>query len=158
MSMSAFARGWFTAAVVVWMAMAGAQAQDVAPVNSGANPYRVIRDWDSLPWRKGRGAGPTAWRSTRMASPCGRPTVARRERHPAVSAPRQTQSTISTSRVRRSRASRRHVRVAAWHPCRSRRHVWVTDASVTSPDDLKTFPGEEPKEVLPSSSVPTARC
>ena len=57
MSMSAFARGWFAAAAVVWMAMeAGpAQAQDVAPVNSGANPYRVIRDWAQLnlegrPW------------------------------------------------------------------------------------------------------------
>jgi hypothetical protein len=46
MSMSAFARGWLTAAVVVWTAMEGgrAQTQDVQPVNSGANPYRVIRD------------------------------------------------------------------------------------------------------------------
>ena len=55
MSMSAFARCGFTAAVVVWMAMDGSQAQtqpagtpqnrNLAPVNSGANPYRVIRDW-----------------------------------------------------------------------------------------------------------------
>ena len=42
---SAFARGGFVAAVVVWMAIAGqAQTPDVEPVNSGANPYRVIRD------------------------------------------------------------------------------------------------------------------
>ena len=36
MSISAFGRGWFIAAVAVWMAMAGgqAQAQDVAAVNA----------------------------------------------------------------------------------------------------------------------------
>ena len=56
MLMSGFARGWFTAAVFVWIAMEGAQAetQDVAPINSGAsaNPYRVIRDWASLTLEK----------------------------------------------------------------------------------------------------------
>ena len=57
MLMAPLARGWFTAAVVVWMAMDGAQAQtqDIAPINSGANPYRVIRDWAQItsegrPW------------------------------------------------------------------------------------------------------------
>src|SRR4030081_3090858 len=46
MSMSAFPRGWFAAAVVGWMVMQGAhaQTQDVQPVNTGPNPYRVIRD------------------------------------------------------------------------------------------------------------------
>src|SRR5216683_437121 len=73
MSMSAFARGSITTAVVVWMAMEGvqAQAQEIAPVNSGANPYRVIRDWGQLtqekrPWGGSNGVaidrdGKTVW-------------------------------------------------------------------------------------------------
>ena len=37
------------------MAAQGSRAQDIAPVNSGANPYKVIRDWAQLtkeerPW------------------------------------------------------------------------------------------------------------
>ena len=60
MSMSAFAKGGFTAAVVVLMAAPAAQAQQggipanqtLAPVNSGANPYRVIRDWGQLTLEK----------------------------------------------------------------------------------------------------------
>ena len=54
--------------------------------------------------RDGRGAAPTAWPSTGMASPCGRPTDARRGPPRAVSAPRRTRSTISTSQGRRSGA------------------------------------------------------
>ena len=81
MLMAPFAREWFTAAVVVWMAMDGAQAQtqDIAPINSGANPYRVIRDWARSLWRKGRGADPMAWPSIGTAGPCGRPTAAHQE-------------------------------------------------------------------------------
>jgi sugar lactone lactonase YvrE len=54
MSMSAFPRGWFAAAVFVGVVMAEgpAPAQDVQPVNSGANPYRVIRDWAQLTLEK----------------------------------------------------------------------------------------------------------
>ena len=48
MSKSALARCSLTAAAVVWMAVPGVQAQDIAPVNSGANPYHVIRDWAQL--------------------------------------------------------------------------------------------------------------
>ena len=36
-----------------------AETEKVQPVNSGPNPYRVIRDWAQLTLRKGRGAGPT---------------------------------------------------------------------------------------------------
>jgi hypothetical protein len=57
MSLSALARGWLTAAVVVCVSMeiGQAQTQDVRPVNSGDNPYRVIREWRQLtlegrPW------------------------------------------------------------------------------------------------------------
>ena len=57
MSVSGVARFGFTALmIVIWVAMqgTGVQAQQrggtvqtdkVEPVNSGANPYRVIRDW-----------------------------------------------------------------------------------------------------------------
>src|SRR5262245_66556192 len=77
MSTSAFARGLFAAAVVVWMAMEGAQAQDVQPVNSGANPYRVIRDWAQLalegrPWGGSNGVaidrdGKSVWATDRCS-------------------------------------------------------------------------------------------
>ena len=54
MSISGFARASFAAAVVL-VAMDQVQAQDIPPVNSGANPYRIIRDWAQLtiekrPW------------------------------------------------------------------------------------------------------------
>ena len=77
MSMSAFAKSWFTAAVVVGILMQGghAQTQDVAPVNSGANPYRVIRDWAQLtlegrPWGGSNGVaidrdGRSVWATDR---------------------------------------------------------------------------------------------
>ena len=53
MSMSAFARGSFAAAVVATAAVLAAYAAEPAgtpqnrslpPINSGANPYKVIRD------------------------------------------------------------------------------------------------------------------
>ena len=64
MSMSALAKGGFAAAVVMAMAVLGGQAaepsgtsvnRDLKPVNSGANPYKVIRDWaqfttEKRPW------------------------------------------------------------------------------------------------------------
>src|SRR5438105_15805358 len=87
MSMSAFARALFAATVVVGMAMDGAQAQpqpagtpqnrSLASVNSGANPYRVIRDWGQLtlekrPWGGSNGVaidkdGKTVWSSDRCS-------------------------------------------------------------------------------------------
>jgi hypothetical protein len=50
MSMSAFSRVLFTAAAVLCMATEAGQAQasDVWPVDSGADPYRVIRDGAQL--------------------------------------------------------------------------------------------------------------
>ena len=52
MSISGFAaRFWFTAPIVVWAALQGGRVatQEVQPVNSGANPYRTIRNWGMLP-------------------------------------------------------------------------------------------------------------
>ena len=79
MSMPAFARGCFGAAVVGWITIQGiqAQTQDVAPVNSGANPYRVIRDWAQLnlearPWGGSNGVaidrdGKSVWATDRCS-------------------------------------------------------------------------------------------
>ena len=51
MSASGFARFWFSAPIVVWIALhgSGVHTQEVQPVNSGANPYRTIRNWGTLP-------------------------------------------------------------------------------------------------------------
>src|SRR5712691_3878725 len=66
MSVSAFVRSWLTPPIVVGLALQGSsvqgqqrggtpQTENVQPVNSGVNPYRVIRDWAQLnlearPW------------------------------------------------------------------------------------------------------------
>ena len=44
--------GWAVAATVLGMALDAAIAQDIPPVNSGANPYRVVRDWGQLTQEK----------------------------------------------------------------------------------------------------------
>src|SRR2546430_5980533 len=86
MSMSALARWSFAAAVVVWGTVAGVQAaeppgtaqnREVKPVNSGANPYRVIRDWAQLtlekrPWGGSNGVaidrdGKSVWATDRCS-------------------------------------------------------------------------------------------
>jgi len=59
MSVSGFARFWLAALIVVPVALQGtgvqaqqrggtAQTDRVEPVNSGANPYRAIRDWAQI--------------------------------------------------------------------------------------------------------------
>ena len=64
MSVSAMRRGSFTLAVIIGgMALHGGiahaqarggtpQTDKVQPVNSGANPYRVIRDWGKIEGRE----------------------------------------------------------------------------------------------------------
>src|SRR5882724_5864263 len=76
MSISGFARTSFAAAVLV-IAMDQVQAQDIPPVNSGANPYRVIRDWGQLtqekrPWGGSNGVavdrdGKSVWATDRCS-------------------------------------------------------------------------------------------
>ena len=47
MSASGLARVWLGTPLVLVMAMqgGGVQTQEIQPVNSGANPYRTIRNW-----------------------------------------------------------------------------------------------------------------
>ncbi|MCM3880818.1 MAG: 6-bladed beta-propeller [Vicinamibacterales bacterium] len=71
-------RLWLTASFVVWVALQGtAQTDKVKPVNSGANPYRVVRDWAQLgsearPWGGSNGVaigrdGKSVWATDRCS-------------------------------------------------------------------------------------------
>ena len=81
-----------------------AETEKVQPVNSGPNPYRVIRDWAQLtlekrPWGGSNGVaidrdGKSVWATDRCSRDLPR----------AASAPRQTRSTSSTRQGRRSGA------------------------------------------------------
>jgi DNA-binding beta-propeller fold protein YncE len=148
MSMSAFARCSLTATVVVWIATADgpALAQDIAPVNSGANPYRVIRDWGQLtlekrPWGGSNGVavdpdGKTVW-ATDRCSPGTSPGCLGTKANPV-------HHFDETGKEIRSFGGGMFVWPHGMHVDRDG-NVWVTDASVTRPEDFTKFPGEEPK-------------
>src|SRR5215471_10870562 len=75
MSKSGFAM-WSVAAIL-GLALDTAVAQDIPPVNSGANPYRVIQDWAQLtqekrPWGGSNGVaidrdGKSVWATDRCS-------------------------------------------------------------------------------------------
>src|SRR5947208_1132598 len=88
MSGSGFARLWFVPVLVIWIALQGSsvqgqqrggtpQTERVRPINSGPNPYRVIRDWAQLnlegrPWGGSNGVaidrdGKTVWATDRCS-------------------------------------------------------------------------------------------
>jgi DNA-binding beta-propeller fold protein YncE len=156
---SAFARGGFVAAVVVWMAIAGqAQTPDVAPVNSGANPYRVIRDWAQLtlekrPWGGSNGVaidrdGKTVW-ATDRCSPGVAPGCLGSKANPI-------HHFDETGKEVRSFGGGMFVWPHGIHVDRDG-NVWVTDARVASPDELKTFPGEDKKGSIVVKFSPEGR-
>ena len=104
-----YARIGFTALMI-----AGVQAQQrggtaqtdkVQPVNSGANPYRVIRDWAQLAL-EGQAMGRLQRRGHRPGRQVrvGDGPVLARDNARAASAPRRTRSTISMIQGRRSGA------------------------------------------------------
>ncbi|MFZ1190996.1 MAG: 6-bladed beta-propeller, partial [Pseudolabrys sp.] len=148
MLMAPFAREWFTAAVVVWMAMDGAQAQtqDIVPINSGANPYRVIRDWALLtlekrPWGGSNGVaidkdGRTVW-ATDRCSPGIAPGCLGTKSNPI-------HHFDESGKEIRSFGGGMFVWPHGIHVDRDG-NVWVTDARVASPAELKEFPGEGQK-------------
>src|SRR6266849_11422 len=148
MSISAFGRGWFIAAVVVWMAMEGgqAQAQDIAPVNRGANPYRVIRDWAQLniegrPWGGSNGVaidrdGKSVW-ATDRCSPGTTPGCLGTKVNPV-------HKFDEAGKEIRSFGGGMFVWPHGIHVDRDG-NVWVTDARAPGADDLNKFPGEKDK-------------
>jgi len=148
MSVSAVLRGWFAAAVVAWMVLEAGHAQtpDVQPVNTGANPYRVIRDWAQLtlegrPWGGSNGVaidrdGKSVW-ATDRCSPGIAPGCLGTKANPV-------HLFDHSGREIRSFGGGMFVWPHSIHVDRDG-NVWVTDARVATPDELRKFPGEDKK-------------
>ena len=158
MSVSCDARFGFTALMlVIWVSMQGTglqaqqrggtvQTDKVQPVNSGANPYRVIRDWAQLnlegrPWGGSNGVaidrdGKSVW-ATDRCSPGPIPGCLGTKANPV-------HHFDDSGKEIRSFGGGMFVWPHGIHVDREG-NVWVTDARAQSADDLKNFPGEEKK-------------
>ncbi len=147
MSNHAFMRASLVAAVVVWMAIEGqAQTPDIAPVNSGANPYRVIRDWAQLtlekrPWGGSNGVaidrdGKSVW-ATDRCSPGTVPGCLGSKANPV-------HLFDENGKEVRSFGGGMFVWPHSVHVDRDG-NIWVTDSRWPSPDELAKLPGESPK-------------
>ena len=156
MTISSFARFSLAALIVVpWIALQGtsvqtqqrrggtAQTNRVQPVNSGANPYRVIRDWaqfttEGRPWGGSNGVaidpdGRSVWAVDRC-SPGTAPGC-------LGSAGNPVHHFDESGRETRSFGGGMFVWPHGLHVDRDG-NVWVADARVASPDELQEFPGE----------------
>jgi DNA-binding beta-propeller fold protein YncE len=122
------------------------QTDKIAPVNSGANPYRVIRDWAKLdiearPWGGSNGVaidrdGKTVW-ATDRCSPGFIPGCLGHKGNPV-------HHFDESGRELKSFGGGMFVWPHGIHVDRDG-NVWVTDSRVASKDDLAKFPGEENK-------------
>ncbi|HUI77019.1 MAG TPA: 6-bladed beta-propeller [Bryobacteraceae bacterium] len=157
MSVSSVARLGFPALMIVlWAATPGAiqgqqrggtvQTDQVQPVNSGANPYRVIRDWATLilekrPWGGSNGVaidqdGKSVW-ATDRCSPGTTPGCLGTKANPV-------HLFNESGKEMRSFGGGMFVWPHGIHVDRDG-NVWVTDARAPSAEDLKNFPGEDKK-------------
>src|SRR5262245_6455150 len=147
-------RSSFTLLIVASMALAGLRLQaqqrggtpqtdKVPPVNSGANPYRVIRDWarfavETRPWGGSNGVavdrdGKSVW-ATDRCSPGTAPGCLGTKGNPV-------HLFDNAGKEIRSFGGGMFVWPHGIHVDRDG-NVWVTDARVASPDELQRFPGE----------------
>jgi sugar lactone lactonase YvrE len=141
--MSTYAKIWFTAAVTMGTAMASVQAQDIAPVNSGANPYPVVKDWAKLtlekrPWGGSNGVavdrdGKSVW-ATDRCSPGTAPGCLGTKANPVHLFDENGQEV-------RSFGGGMFVWPHGIHADRDG-NVWVTDARVPTADEIQKYPGE----------------
>jgi DNA-binding beta-propeller fold protein YncE len=154
MSMSVLVRFGIAAAVVVWAAAQTVQAEpsgtaqtrDVKPVNSGANPYRVIRDWaqftqEKRAWGGSNGVaidkdGKSVW-ATDRCSPGTAPGCLGTNANPV-------HHFDENGKEIKNFGGGMFVWPHGIHVDRDG-NVWVTDARVESADELKKFPGEKAK-------------
>ena len=157
MSVSGFVRFWLSALIVIWVALQGTSVQTqqrggtvqtdkVQPVNSGANPYRVIRDWaqftaEARPWGGSNGVaidrdGRSVWAVDRCST--GTTPGCLGSKGNPVHLFNESGKEI------RSFGGGMFVWPHGIHVDRDG-NVWVADARAPSPDDLKTFPGEGSK-------------
>jgi sugar lactone lactonase YvrE len=130
------------------MAVEGVQAQtpDVAPVNSGANPYRVIPNWAELtlekrPWGGSNGVaidrdGKSVW-ATDRCSPGIAPGCLGTKASPV-------HLFDPSGKEIRTFGAGMFVWPHSIHIDQDG-NVWVTDSRVASPDELAKFPGEDKK-------------
>ena len=153
MPVSCFPRYGLTAlSVLVWVAMLGssvfgqarggtAQTDKVQPVNSGSNPYRVIRDWAQIqgrPWGGSNGVaidrdGKTVW-ATDRCSPGTAPGCLGTRVNPV-------HHFDESGKEIKSFGGGMFVWPHGIHVDRDG-NVWVTDARAASPDELAKYPGE----------------
>jgi sugar lactone lactonase YvrE len=122
------------------------RTDQVQPVNSGANPYRVIRDWATLnlekrPWGGSNGVaigrdGKSVW-ATDRCSPGTTPGCLGTKANPV-------HLFDESGKEIRSFGGGMFVWPHGIHVDRDG-NVWVTDARAPSADDLAKFPGEDKK-------------
>ena len=122
------------------------QTDQVQPVNSGANPYRVIRDWATLslekrPWGGSNGVaidrdGKSVW-ATDRCSPGTTPGCLGTKANPV-------HLFDESGKEIRSFGGGMFVWPHGIHVDRDG-DVWVTDARAPSAEDLKNFPGQDKK-------------
>jgi DNA-binding beta-propeller fold protein YncE len=158
MSGSSVARFGFPAWMIVFGVVlpgTGVQAQQrggtvqtdkVEPVNSGANPYRVIRDWAHLsaegrPWGGSNGVaidrdGKSVW-ATDRCSPGTTPGCLGTKANPV-------HLFDDSGKEIRSFGGGMFVWPHGIHIDREG-NVWVTDSRAPSAEDLRNFPGEDKK-------------
>jgi DNA-binding beta-propeller fold protein YncE len=145
------------AIVVVWMLVQGTTVQTqqrggtaltdkTQPVNSGANPYRVIRDWarfdvEARPWGGSNGVaidrdGKSVW-ATDRCSPGTTPGCLGSRANPV-------HHFDESGKEIRSFGGGMFVWPHGIHVDRDG-NVWVTDSRAPNAEDLKKFPGEDKK-------------
>src|SRR3954464_1558710 len=134
--------------LIVWIAAASAHAQtrDVQPVNTGVNPYQVIRDWAQLtlerrPWGGSNGVaidrdGKTVW-ATDRCSPGIAPGCLGTQANPV-------HHFDETGKELKSFGGGMFVWPHGIHVDRDG-NVWVTDARTATREELQKYPGEDKK-------------
>ena len=147
MSVSGFTRFWFTAPIVVWVALqgGGVYTQDVQPVNSGANPYRTILNWgmgpEGRPWGGSNGVdidrdGTSVWVADRCSRGI-RPGCLDTNADPI-------NKFDESGKWLTSFGAGMFVWPHGLHVDRDG-NVWVADARTANPEELKKFPGAQGK-------------
>jgi len=120
------------------------QTDKVPPVNSGANPYRVIRDWAQIEGRAWGGSngvavdidGKSVW-ATDRCSPGTTPVCVGSKSSPV-------HKFDPSGKEVKSFGAGMFVWPHGIHVDRGG-NVWVTDARTATPDERKQFPGEQNK-------------
>jgi sugar lactone lactonase YvrE len=148
MSVSVFSRFWLAAPIVALVvALGGAVStqEDTPPVNSGANPYRTIRNWSEGPagrsWGGSNGVdidrdGKSVW-SVDRCSPGTNPGCLGTKADPVNKFDESGKRLVSFG-------GGMFVWPHGLHVDRDG-NVWVADARAPTPEDLKKFPGEQNK-------------